>query len=61
MFHMFRESDLERLCPMCKTEHKGNGGWKPEFWKDFHYKTCTCPDCGHKIFFKTKEFNSGHY
>nr|MCK4929696.1 hypothetical protein [Nanoarchaeota archaeon] len=57
---MFRAPHLELVCPSCRKEHNGNGGWKPEFWKEFHYKTCTC-ECGYKISIPTKELHSGHY
>lgn len=61
MVHMFRAPHLETVCPNCFTEHKGNGGWKPKFAKDFHYRTCSCPKCDYEISVPTERMNSGHY
>ncbi|MBW2990391.1 hypothetical protein KY348_01660 [Candidatus Woesearchaeota archaeon] len=61
MVHLFRESDLEKQCPVCRTVQVESNGWKPQFWFEVHYKTRKCFKCGHKIFFRTKELNSGHY
>ncbi|HHE36857.1 MAG TPA: hypothetical protein ENL16_03530 [Candidatus Woesearchaeota archaeon] len=63
MVHMFRPEHLELVCPICRTKHNcdENGGWKPKFWKEFHYKTCACPNCEYEILIPTEELNSGHY
>lgn len=58
---VIRERDLQKICPACRKPHNGECVWKPEFWKEHHYKTTSCDSCGHKIFFRTEHIDTGHY
>ncbi|MBU1199270.1 MAG: hypothetical protein KKF46_07215 [Nanoarchaeota archaeon] len=60
MVHSIKESDLELLCPKCRTKHNSDLKWIPEFWKEVHYRTLLCT-CGYKVSIRTNGFHSGHY